>query len=743
MGNVGEMRKRLLPIAISLAIMLLFIAHGAGMFQSRLIQQMDLWLYDVRLRATMPEKIDNRIVIVDIDEKSLAEIGRWPWSRNVVARMVDNLFDRYKVAIVGFDVVFAEPDHSSGLPVLERFAQGELRDSADYKLALSRLRSRLDYDSILADSLQKGPVILGYFFTNDEGGVKGHAVGKLPRPTFEKGDIKAPGTSFITYNGYGANIALLQNHAAAAGHFTPAIDIDGVARRVPVLINYKGNYYEALSIAMVRALFGFPDIKPFIPDGDKGYGRIESISVGDMKIPVDGNATALIPYRGRQGSFPYVSAADVIQGRVKPELLDGAIVLVGTTASGLMDLRAAPVSPVYAGVEIHANMIAGILDQTIRTTPPYALAAELFTLLITGLLLSFLLPRLKLISSVLVSVGLLSGIILLNMYLWNRGFVLPLASSLLMIPSIYIFHTSFGFLMESRSRRQITGLFGQYVPPEIVQEMSRNPDKFTMEADSREMTVLFSDVRNFTTISEGLEPRQLAQMMNEYMTPMTGIIYETRGTIDKYIGDAIMAFWGAPVQDPDHANHAIIAALNMQRELERLRPQFASRGWPEIHIGIGINTGEMRVGNMGSRFRMAYTALGDAVNLGARLEGITKEYGVGIVVGESTKAAAAGICFRELDLVRVKGKNKPVAIFQPLGRAEDMVEATRAEMGTFHEFLSVYRNGEWGKAAPLLDELQRLSPGSRLYTLYGKRIEYFRRNPPPDDWDGVFVFKTK
>lgn len=737
------MRKKLLPIAISLTIMLLFVLHSAGMFQSRLIQQMDLLLYDLRLRATMPEKIDNRIVIVDIDEKSLAEIGRWPWSRNVVAQMVDNLFDRYKVAIIGFDVVFAEPDHSSGLPVLEQFAAGELRNSAEYKQALSKLRPRLDYDSLLATSLQKGPIILGYFFTNDERGAQAHAAGRLPPPTFEKSSLKAPGTVFTSYIGYGANIDLLQAHAAAAGHFTPAIDMDGVARRIPVLIKYKGNYYETLSIAMVQALFGFPEIKPFIPDGNKGYGRIESISVGDMKIPVDSGATALIPYRGRQGSFPYVSASDVIQGRVKPELLEGAIVLVGTTAAGLMDLRATPVSPVYAGVEIHANMIAGILDQNIRTTPPYAPAVELFTLLITGLLLSFLLPRLKLISSVLVSAGLLIVITLLNMYLWNRGFVLPLASSFLMIPAIYIFHTSFGFLMEARSRRQITGLFGQYVPPEIVQEMSKAPDKFTMEADSREMTVLFSDVRNFTTISEGLEPRQLAQMMNEYMTPMTGIIYETRGTVDKYIGDAIMAFWGAPVHDPDHAGHAITAALNMQRELERLRPEFAAKGWPEIHIGIGINTGEMRVGNMGSRFRMAYTALGDAVNLGARLEGLTKEYGVGIVVGENTKAAAAGICFQELDLVRVKGKNKPVAIFQPLGRDEDMDETTRAEMERFHEFLPAYRKREWETAGRLLDELKRLSPGSRLYTLYEDRIEYFGRNPPPDDWDGVFVFRTK
>jgi adenylate cyclase len=370
-------------------------------------------------------------------------------------------------------------------------------------------------------------------------------------------------------------------------------------------------------------------------------------------------------------------------------------------------------------------------------------AIELATLLLCGLLLSFLLPRLKLVSSVLVSAVLFAAVVALNMYLWHQGLVLPLAAPLLMILVIYIFHASFGFLVEARSRRQITGLFGQYVPPEIVQEMSKDPDRFTMEADSREMTVLFSDVRNFTTISEGLEPRQLAQMMNEYMTPMTGIIYETKGTIDKYIGDAIMAFWGAPLSDPGHAGHAVTAALTMQRELERLRPRFVAQGWPEIHIGIGINTGEMRVGNMGSRFRVAYTALGDAVNLGSRLEGITKEYGVGIIVGETTRSMVEGIFFRELDLVRVKGKNRPVAIFQPLGSEADVEDDLRHEVGLFHEFLSEYRNQRWERAVPLLDGLRRQAPEARLYGLYAERLDYFRHNPPPTDWDGAFVFKSK
>ena len=735
------MRKKRLPIVLSLAIVFAFTFHAAGVFEIRLIRQMEMWLYDARLRATMPEKIDNRIVIVDIDEKSLSQIGRWPWNRNIVAGMVDNLVERYKVTVIGFDMVFAEPDLSSGLPVLENFASGDLRNNTEYRQTLERLRPSLDYDAIFAASLRRGPVVLGYSFNNDpQPASKDRA---LPQPSFTQASLKAPGTSFTRKKGLGPNIGILQRNAAASGHINPAIDIDGIFRRIPVLIEFQGDYYETLSVAMVRALFGFPELKSYVADAGGGYRRLESVSIGDMKIPLDSTAATLIPYRGGQWSFPYVSASDVIQEKVAPEILEGAIVLVGTTTPGLMDLRATPVSPVYAGVEIHANMIAGILDQSIRSTPPYAMAAELVILLFSGILLSFLLPRLKLASSILTSASLLSCITVFNMLLWNRGVVLPLASSMLMIPMIYILHSSYGFFQESRSRRLITGLFGQYVPPEIVQVMSADPDKFTMDAVSREMTVLFSDVRNFTTISEGLDPRQLAQMMNDYMTRMTGIIYETGGTIDKYIGDAIMSFWGAPVQDTEHANHAITAALKMQRELETLRPRFASMKWPEIHTGIGINSGEMRVGNMGSQFRIAYTALGDAVNLGARLEGITKVYGVGIIVGENTKSLATGFLFRELDLVRVKGKTRPVAIYQPLGKEEDIDEATRYEVDLFGRFLALFRVREWEKGATLLVELISISPELRLYRLYEERIEYFRQNSPPDDWDGVFVFDNK
>src|SRR5208337_3064891 len=308
---------------------------------------------------------------------------------------------------------------------------------------------------------------------------------------------------------------------------------------------------------------------------------------------------------------------------------------------------------------------------------------------------------------------------------------------------IYILNMSYGFFIETKAKRKITGLFGQYVPRDLVIQMSRNPEKFNMEGESRELTVLFSDVRNFTTISESLAPKELSKMMNEYMSSMTSIIQKHMGTIDKYIGDAIMAFWGAPLQDVSHARNGILAGLEMQQALALLRPQFVGRGWPAIHIGVGLNTGIMRVGNMGSEFRIAYTVMGDAVNLGARLEGITKEYGVGIIVGEGTRNAVSDIIFRELDLVRVKGKNQPVAIYEPLGLQGQLDKSLLDDASLFEQALKNYRTMEWDSAEQILSGLQRLSPESLLYKLYLERIAHFRADPPDPGWDGVFQFKTK
>jgi adenylate cyclase len=302
---------------------------------------------------------------------------------------------------------------------------------------------------------------------------------------------------------------------------------------------------------------------------------------------------------------------------------------------------------------------------------------------------------------------------------------------------------TFGYFTTERTKRQITGLFGQYVPSEVVDEMSKDPEHVSMEGESREMTILFSDVRGFTTISEGLDPKELSLLMNEFLTPLSRVIYKHRGTIDKYMGDCIMAFWGAPLPEAAHARNAILAGMEMLRALQELQPHFKERGWPEINIGVGINTGKVSVGNMGSELRVAYTVMGDDVNLASRLEGITKQYGVGIIVGENTKEAVPDLVYRELDLVRVKGKDKPVTIYEPVGAEAEVEPALQEEIKMFHKTLRMYRKQEWDKVELQIYNLQRMAPQTKLYQVYADRVAYFRNNPPSADWDGVFVFEIK
>ncbi|MFB3058249.1 MAG: adenylate/guanylate cyclase domain-containing protein, partial [Gammaproteobacteria bacterium] len=329
------------------------------------------------------------------------------------------------------------------------------------------------------------------------------------------------------------------------------------------------------------------------------------------------------------------------------------------------------------------------------------------------------------------------------MIAWNNHLILPLASPLMLIGLIFILDMTFGFFIESRDKRQLTHLFGQYIPPELVDEMAEDPTDFSIDGENREMTVLFSDVRGFTTISEGMDPKQLTQLMNALLTPMTRVIHKNRGTIDKYMGDAIMSFWGAPLRDPEHARHALDAALEMMDELKIMQMEFKERGWPEVNMGIGLNTGNMNVGNMGSEFRMAYTVLGDAVNLGSRLEGLTKTYGVNIIVSETTKDSISGFTFRELDLVTVLGKNEPVAIFEPVGHENDLDERVISELTYYKRALREFRLQNWDEAEEEFSNLGQADSDRQLYQIYLDRISHFRREPPGDDWDGVFTHTTK
>jgi len=763
------LKQHVVRIALGLIITLIFAVHAAKLhgIQIGLVNQLDNIIYDARLRLTMPGGVDDRIVILDIDERSLdpRALGRWPWGRDKILTLLQKLFDKYGVAVAGFDVVFAEPDEGSGLPVLERLAKSRLKDVSSFQSALNELRPQLDHDARFASFLRGRPVVLAYYFNYDENAVES---GTLPPPVLDAATLAGRNISFIRARGYGANLPAFQANAADAGHFNPRVDDDGVVRRVPMLHEYKGKYYESLSLAMVRVYLGLrdaarsrnqtvalPKVTAGIPPdrfiAGRGYAGLEWLEVGPLVdadpliVPVDEEVTTLVPYRGPKGSFPYISLADVYFDRVSPEKLKGRIALIGTSAPGLQDLRSTPVGSVYPGVEIHANLIAGMLDRKLKQKPPYMLGAEVLLVILAGVMLSILVPFLSPLRATLVSLCTLVVITALNLAVWSGlGMVLPLAGSLLMIISLFVVNMAYGYFIEARGKRKFTELFRQYVPPELVDKMAEDPDKYNMEPRAAELTILFSDVREFTSISEALSPEDLKEYINEYLTDMSNIIRARyRGTLDKYIGDAIMAFWNAPVEEKEHARSGVLAALEMQRECQQLNRKFAARGWPELKIGIGVNTGQVRVGDMGSKVRQAYTAMGDPVNVASRIEGRTKTYGVGILVGEATRRLAAGVVFREIDKIKVKGKEEAVTVYEPIGLESEVDKKTLDELKLWQQMLRSYRAQQWDQAEVNLLNLQRLNPECVLYRVYADKVAEHRRKPLPAEWDGVTVFDEK
>jgi adenylate cyclase len=742
--------KNLWRILLGLALLAVALLHSAAQVRLAPLERLEALLYDARLALTAPGGVDPRIVIVDIDERSLREResggeGRWPWSRDRVALLLDQLFDHYQVAVVGFDVVFAERDETSGVRVLDTLAQTRLKGSTEFQQALREVRPTLDYDQTLARAMAKRPVVLGYTLLRGQQGAA--RKGALPVPLFDTHSLPLTLSDVTRWHSYTGNLALLQQAAAGAGHFNPLPDADGVVRRVPMLAEFEGGYYESLSLAMLRQITGNEPLQALLAEGANAqtFGGLEALAVGSLQIPVDEQLAALVPYRGPAYSFAYLSAADIMRGQLPKEALAGKLVLVGTSAPGLLDLRATPLAGAYPGVEIHANLLAGMLDGTVKQKPPFVRGVDLVTLLVAGGLLAIALPLLGPLWASLTTLAATTCVLGLNLLAWSEGLVLPLATVLVLLVLLYVVNMGWGFFFEARSRRQITGRFGQYVPQELVEEMAQNPENFSMDGESRELTILFSDVRGFTTISESLDPKQLALFMNAFLTAFSQIIYKHRGTIDKYMGDCIMAFWGAPMPDQDHARHAMRAALDMVDALDQLKQEFRTRGWPEIKIGIGLNTGRVSVGNMGSTVRVAYTVMGDAVNLASRLEGITKEYGVQIIIGEQTRSAVPDLICRELDKVRVKGKDIAVAIHEPLGFAGEVAEATLAAARHFEVALMHYRAQRWEDAEAVLRSLLRdaAPTGEKLYTLYLERIALLRANPPGPAWDGAFTFQTK
>lgn len=736
-SHVSHIRRCERSLA-TLVLMLLCIVHAAGLWRFTPLDTLDTALYDLRLRLTMPGTLDERVVIIDIDERSLARQGQWPWDRAVVARLVEELTQRQQVAALGIDMVFAESSRNSTYELLQKLAQGELRGSKRFADWLARFGADLDSDTVLARALARGPVALSYYFTSDR---DAHRAGRLP-PPIARLDEPPPGA--LIWDGYGSNTQPLADAARDAGFFNSVIDSDGKVRSAPLVAVFDNGLYTSLALATLRIGQGQ---RPLMIGFGADNNAMQWLDLGaGVRLPLDERGAILVPFRGKGGpyggSFSYISASDVLSGKLPAGSLQGSYALLGSTAPGLMDLRSTPVGEAFPGVEVHANMISAMLDGRVPHVYRHARALEVLTLLVLGVALAFWLPVLLVTRSLIC--GLLTAAIVLavNTALFLRtGLVLPQASVLILILLALILNTVLGYFAEKQAKSDLASQFASYVPPELVHEMVRNPAHYSMDARSEELTVMFCDLRGFTSMAETMEPLTLQDTLNAIFSRLTYVIRVHGGTIDKYIGDCVMAFWGAPVAMADHAQRATDAVLNIREAIEQMNSERWA-GQPEIAAGIGLNTGLMSVGNMGSDVRRAYTVIGDAVNLAARLEELARIYGVDIVAGQDTveQTAGAGYVWQELDQVRVRGRTQTTSIYTVRAPAIGLTQALAEELELWHQALPLWRAANFTEFQPKIQQLVQRYPGNALYHFYATRTAACIQSPPGPDWDGSALY---
>jgi adenylate cyclase len=760
-----ELRQRWARIAITLLPVVLALAHATGLWRFQFADALDRFLYDARLRATMPRTLDSRIVIVDIDDQSLREIGQWPWGRDMMAGLITEITDRQQAAVLGLDLLFVEPASRSARELIDRLADGPLVHQPRAAEAIRRFAPQLEPDAVLASALADRPIALGYYFTRT---ATPQSQGQLPSPVLPP-EAFPEGRDYATrWNGFVGSIPELARAARGAGFLNVLLDGDGdgLVRSVPLIARYTGGaaaqadgpaaqpgYYESLALAVFRIAAHSHTLAPMLAPGGSArrpppmHSLLVAARETSIQVPLlDGSASVLVPYRGPGGpgggSFRHIPAVEVMAGALGLEELKGKIVLIGSSAPGLADLRATPVGGAFPGVEVHANIISGLLDDRMHGIPDYAAGYEFLVTLAAGLALAFGLslssaPRAMLIG--LATVGAAAGV---NAWLFARAnLVLPLGATLVMIAAAFVLNKSWGYLLEARASRRLLRLFGTYVPRELVAEMRLDPQRYSMRAQSRQLTVMFCDMRGFTQMAEGMAPADLQDLLNQVFSRLTNVISAHRGTVDKYIGDCVMAFWGAPVDMPNHAELAVGAAIGMAAAVRELNATHRATGRPEINIGIGLNSGMMSVGDMGSTIRRSYTVVGDAVNLASRIEGLGMHYGVEIVATEATRALAPSFAWQELDRVRVQGKLNVVDIFTPLHR-QDQTSAPEA-LAQWREVLQAYRARDWRRGQETLAPLLAKDAKNVLYRLYEQRLSSLASRPEDPDWDGTTRFETK
>lgn len=728
---------RVFGLALLVALVGLRVWDPAALKLARL-KTFDLYqLAKPRIPSARP------VVIVDIDEPSLNAIGQWPWPRTIVADLVEKIA-RGGAAAIGMDIVFAEPDRTSpgllvdGLPQLSDAARAELKAAPDH-------------DLIFAQIISRTRTVLGQSAYNPRTGDARAAL--TPKASFATlgGD---PNPYLIKYPGLLSNIPVLEEAAPGRGMFTVLPDPDGLVRRVPVVMKAGGSMIPSLNADMLRIATG--QTTYVIKTGEAG---IQSVVLAGIEIPTDSNAQLWI-YFSHHDPKRFVSAADVLNAKTPADVFKGKLVLIGTSATGLFDVKSTPIEPVMPGVELHAQALENILSRTSLKRPGYTVGAELCLTLVVGFAFVVLAPILGAINIAAFGAAIAGLVSWLAWYLFTaKGILLDVAYPLIGGLAVFVTMVFVNYFREEAQRQQIRSAFSQYISPDLVAQLAKDPDRLVLGGETREISILFSDVRGFTSISESYKnnPQALTALLNRLLTPLSHAVLEHNGTIDKYMGDAVMAFWNAPLNNAEHAANACSAALKMMENLEAVnaaRRQEASENgtdYTPLRIGIGINTGECVVGNMGSDMRFDYSVLGDAVNLASRLEGQSETFGVPIILGANTAELVKDrFAVLELDALRVKGKSEPETVYGLLGKRSTVsaknIKSLENHMGKMR---GAYRARKWTAAARELAALRKIrtrAPGADLTSLielYEARIRNFKKQPPPKNWDGVSTLLTK
>lgn len=724
-----------------LCLGLLVVFAGLRVWDPPPVQELRLRTFDMfQLIDPRDKKGLRPVTIIDIDDKSLAKFGQWPWPRTRIADMIVNLTNNGAVAI-GFDVVFSEPDRLN--PDLVASQMRYLDDTTR-----TRLRELPSNDQILSDAIKRSRVVLG---ETGQPAVGSKLDKSLPFTGVATVGEENAEKFLFEFPGLLRNVPVIEKVAAGRGLFTIRTERDGLIRRVPMIMRAQGNIMPSLSLEILRVITGTPTL---LVRTDKT--GVRAVRLKGVEIPTDKNGQLWVHYADHDPSI-YVSAADVLDNTVPPGKIAGKLVLIGTSAVGLNDIKTTPVSRSMPGVEIHAQVIESVLTGAVISQPNYALGVELLAALIIGILVIIFTPNLGPVR--LVIAGAMFAAILIGtswFFYWKYRYLIDFTYPLLSTTAIYLTFIFASFVREQRQRKEIRGIFAQYMSPVLVEQMAQSPEKVVLGGEEREMTIMFSDVRGFTTISESYkhDPQGLIVLMNRFLTPLTDVIIEEKGYVDKYMGDAIMAFWNAPLDDAKHQLNACEAAIRMLEKIDvvnKEREQEAADGghvYIPLNVGIGLNTGIGVVGNMGSDLKKNYSVLGDSVNLASRLEGQTKEYGFPIIVGSRTALAAKDkFAILELDFIMVKGKTEPEVIYAIAGREDVMHSGAFQRLRNITiEMLSCYRGRDWQGALDAIERGRRSEDADtleKLFKLYEARIKDFQLDPPPEGWTGAFALLTK